>query len=50
VADTRNQVLVGVTDRRLAAAIEVLEEVQRAIQALGASSGGAPARRPRRKG
>ena len=50
VADTRSQVLLGVADRRLAAAIEVLEEVQRAIQALGASSGDAPARRPRRKG
>jgi MarR family transcriptional regulator for hemolysin len=50
VADTRSQVLADVADRRLAAAIEVLEEVQRAIQALGASNDSAAARRPRRKG
>jgi MarR family transcriptional regulator for hemolysin len=47
VAETRDQLLAGVTDRRLAAAVEVLEEVQRAIRTLGEAS--APARRPRRK-
>jgi MarR family transcriptional regulator for hemolysin len=50
VADTRSQVLADVAGRRLMAAIEVLEEVQRAIQALGASNDSAAARRPRRKG
>jgi MarR family transcriptional regulator for hemolysin len=47
VAETRDQLLAGVADRRLAAATEVLEEVQRAIRTLGEA--GAPARRPRRK-
>ena len=47
VAETRDQVLAGVADRQLAAATEVLEEVQRAIRGLGEAS---PAkRRPRRK-
>lgn len=48
VADTRDQVLAGVADRRLAAAIDVLEEVQRTIRALGEA--GTQPRRPRRKG
>jgi MarR family transcriptional regulator, transcriptional regulator for hemolysin len=47
VAETRDQVLAGVADRRLAAAIDVLEEVQRSIHGLSAT--GAPRRRPRRK-
>ena len=50
VADTRNQVLAGIADRRLAAAAQVLEEVQRSIHALGASKDGSTPRRPRRKG
>jgi MarR family transcriptional regulator, transcriptional regulator for hemolysin len=47
VAVTRDQVLAGVADRRLAAATEVLEEVQRSILVLGEA--GTPSRRPRRK-
>ncbi|HZF32624.1 MAG TPA: MarR family transcriptional regulator [Candidatus Angelobacter sp.] len=52
VADTRSRVLAGVADRRLAAALQVLEEVERSIRALGASKesqAGAPPRRARRK-
>jgi MarR family transcriptional regulator, transcriptional regulator for hemolysin len=47
VDETRDQVLAGVADRQLAAATEVLEEVQRAIRALGEAS--PSKRRPRRK-
>jgi MarR family transcriptional regulator for hemolysin len=50
VADTRKQVLAGVADRRLAAAAQVLEEVQRSIQALSASKDSGTPRRPPRKG
>ena len=42
VAETRDQVLDGVADRELAAATEVLEQVQRAVRALGEAS---PAKR-----
>jgi MarR family transcriptional regulator for hemolysin len=48
VAETRDQILAGVADRRLAAATEVLEDVQRSIQALGEAGGSM--RRPRQKG
>ena len=37
VAETRGQVLADVSERQLAVAIEVLEEVQRAIQTLSIS-------------
>ena len=50
VADTRNQVLAGVADRRLAAATEVLEQVQRSILALNAFEVSVAPRRARRKG
>jgi MarR family transcriptional regulator for hemolysin len=49
VADTRNQVLAGVADRRLAAATEVLEQVQQSIQALSALPEDDAPRRARRK-
>jgi MarR family transcriptional regulator, transcriptional regulator for hemolysin len=49
VADTRNQVLAGVADRRLAAAAEVLEQVQRSIQALSTLPEDDSPRRARRR-
>jgi len=48
VAETRDEVLAGVSERQLSAAIEVLEEAQRAVRRL--AEAGRPARRARRKG
>jgi MarR family transcriptional regulator for hemolysin len=48
VAETRDQVMAGVSERQLGAAIEVLEEAQRAVRSL--AEAGTPTRRARRKG
>jgi len=47
VAETRDQVLAGVGERQLAAAIDVLEEVQRSVRTLAEAGTAAP--HPRRK-
>ena len=49
VADTRDQLLAGVAERRLAAALEVLDEVQRSIAALSASKAAGARPSPRRR-
>ena len=52
VAETRDQLLGGVPDSRLVAAIRVLDDVQRSIEALGAAKQAATStrRRPSAKG
>jgi MarR family transcriptional regulator for hemolysin len=52
VAETRDQLLGGVPDSRLVAAIRVLDDVQRSIEALGTAKQAATStrRRPSAKG